>query len=278
MDYTILNEARQDLHDLADRIEPTLKNSLFSQLGSGDLGDAQAILGNATLTSGFRSLYRLSQDPMKRAVDHLKKLGDTFGAVADGFFDVDAQIAEGLGVMGGRMGLDAWRDKKSAWDYRNSHLDQCKPDKQGKVPDFCSATDPGAPPVDQYIDTKDGQVHTHLTLDGDNNVIKEETTVTHDGQTYTSTTSYSDNGHSYVTDTVYADGTKNHAETHVNEDGSGTMTVTDGDGKKTDYQRGGPGQEWKPVGGGDGSDDPGSDSDPTRLPPKPPGGTSPDIV
>ncbi|MFJ6217299.1 hypothetical protein ACIQGZ_28800 [Streptomyces sp. NPDC092296] len=250
MDYGILNEARKDLYDLADRISPTLTSSVFSELGSGNLGDARDVFGNDTLTDAFRSLYRLSKDPMNRAVDHLKKLGDTFGAVADGFFDVDSQIADGLGVMGTEMGLDAWRDKKAAWDYRNAHADQCVPDEHGNVPDFCRATDPGAPPLDQTLETGNGQVHTHLTLDGDNNVVKEETTVTHDGQTYTSTTTYSDGGHSYTTDTVYSDGTTNHAETHLDDDGSGTMTVTDGDGAKTEYRRGGSGQEWQPVDGG----------------------------
>ncbi|GHH75510.1 hypothetical protein ACFRKE_07155 [Kitasatospora indigofera] len=258
MDYGILNEARKDLHDLADRISPTLSNSIFSQLGSGNLGDAQAVFGDPNVTNGFRSLYRLSKDPMNRAVDHLKQLGDVFGAVADGYFDVDAQISDGLGVMGANMGLDAWRGRKSAWDYRNAHADQCTPDEHGKVPEFCSATDPGAPPVDQTINTANGSVHTHLTLDGNNNVVKEETTVTHDGQTYTSTTSYTDNGKSFTTDTVYSDGTKNHAETHLHDDGTGDMTVTDNDGVKTEYHRGGPGQEWQQTGGGkpeDSSDD-----------------------
>ncbi len=259
MDYGILNSARKDLHDLADRIHPTLTDSVFSQLGSGALGDARAVFGDADVTNGFRSLYRLSKDPMNRAVDHLKQLGDVFGSVANAYFDVDAQIADGLGVMGANMGLDSWRDKRAAWDYRTAHADKCTPDAQGKLPDFCSATDPGAPPVDQTINTANGQVHTHLTLDGSNHVVKEETTVTHDGQTYTSTTSYTDNGKSFTTDTTYSDGTTNHAETHLHDDGSGDMTVTDGSGVKTDYHRGGSGQEWQQVGGGPPQPDPNND-------------------
>ncbi|WP_406087133.1 hypothetical protein [Kitasatospora purpeofusca] len=255
MDYGVLHEARKDLHNLADRISPTLHDSLFSQYGSGKLGDAQAVFGDPNVTNGFRSLYRLSKDPMNRAVDHLKQLGDVFGAVADGFFDVDAQIADGLGVMGANMGLDQWRDRQAAWEYRNAHADQCHPGADGSVPEFCRATDPGVPPVDQTIDTANGSVHTHLTLDADHNVIKEETTVTHDGQSYTSTTSYSDHGRSFTTDTVYADGTKNHAETHLHEDGSGDMTVTDNDGTATQYHRDGPGREWQQTGGGSSQDD-----------------------
>lgn len=256
MDYAILNSARRDLHDLADRISPTLSNSLFSQYGSGRVGGSEAVFGDVNVSNGFRTLYRLSKDPMNRAVDHLKQLGDVFGSVADGYFGVDAQIADGLGIMGAHMGLDDWRGKKDAWNYRNAHADQCVPGPDGKLPDFCGATDPGAPPVDQTINTGNGQVHTHLTLDGDNNVIKEDTTVTHDGQTYTSSTSYTDNGRSYTTDTVYADGTKNHAETHLHDDGSGDMTVTDNNGVKTDHHRGGAGQEWQQVGGDPQQQDP----------------------
>jgi hypothetical protein len=249
LDYGILHSARQDLHDLADRIGPTLKDSVYAQLGRGDYGNAEDIFGNSELTASFRSLYRLSKDPMNRAEKNLRQLGDIFGSVADAYFDVDAQIADGMGVMGTEMGLDSWRSKKSAWDYRQAHAGECVPDANGKMPDFCQAADPGAPPVDQTIQTGDGTVHTHLTLDGNNNVIKEETTVTHNGQTYGSVTTYADDHRSYVTDTTYADGTKNHADVHINADGTGTMTVTDNDGKKSDYTRGGSGQEWKQVGG-----------------------------
>ncbi|GGL04118.1 hypothetical protein Sme01_64530 [Sphaerisporangium melleum] len=251
LDYSVLHEAKKDLHDLADRISPTLNNSVFSQLGKGDLGDAQDVFGNDTLTSAFRSLYRLSKDPMNRAVDKLKNLGDIFGSVADAYFDVDAQIADGFGVMGTRMGLDEWRDKKDAWEYHLQHLDECT--GGADAPAHCGATDPGPPPVDQHIETENGSVDTHLTLDDKGNVVKEETTVTHNGQTYHSVTTYSDGGRSYTTETTYADGTKNVAEVHMNEDGSGTMTVTDDKGEKTEYHRD-PGKQWEQIGGGDDGD------------------------
>ncbi|GII52605.1 hypothetical protein Pth03_09940 [Planotetraspora thailandica] len=274
IDYDLLHEARKDLHDLADRISPALNDSVFSQLGRGDYGDAGEVFGNEAVTGAFRSLYRFAQDPMNRAKDHLTQLGDIFGSVADAFFDADSQIAEGLGVMGSRMGLDDWRNKKDAWDYRNAHADECVPNENGDMPGFCGATDPGPPPTDLTYTTDGGQTHTHLTLDENYNVVKEETTVTHNGQTYTSVTTYSDGGKSYTTDTTFSNGSTTHAETHLNDDGSGTMTVTDGDGKKTEYHRDGSGKQWEQVGGDDG--DNGDDDGPPPLPQTPvPGGSRP---
>ncbi|WP_146615949.1 hypothetical protein [Nonomuraea aridisoli] len=276
LDYSVLHEARKDLHDLADRIAPTLGGSDFANLGKGDFGDAQAIFGHAGLTNAFRSLYRLSKDPMENAVDRLKRLGDLFGSVSDAYFDVDAQIADGLGVMGAQLGLDEWRKDKAAWDYRNEHADKCVPDANGDMPDFCRATDPGAPPVDQVINTPNGQVHTHLTLDENNNVVKEETTVTHDDQSYSSVTTYSDGGRSYRTETTFSDGGRTVADTRItNDDGGGTMTVTDQDGKKTEYTRDNRSEEWKQVGGeGDGDGD-GVPDDAVPPPPPPRGTTGP---
>lgn len=247
MDYGTLHEARNDLYELANSISPTLKDSLFADLGSGSRNDAEAVFGNSDLTDGFRSLYRLASGPMRNAEDRLKKLGDTFGGVADSFFNTDAQISEGMGAMGSRMGLDEWRQKKKAWDYRNEHSDQCVADAEGNMPEFCSATDPGPPPVDYYVNADNGNVHTHLTLDDDYNVVTETTTVTHNDQTYTSTTTYSDNGKNYTTETVYADGSKSTSVVTVNDDGSATMTVTDNDGNTTEYRRSGPGKEWTEV-------------------------------
>lgn len=273
LDYGTLHEARKDLHDLANRIGPTLKSSVFSELGDGTKSDAEAKFGNSDLTSAFRTFYRLASGPMKDAEDRLKQLGDTFGGVADGFFNTDAEISQGLGVMGGRLGLDEWRRKKAAWDYYNQNKDKCVPDENGKMPDFCYATDPGDPPTSFTVTADDGgKVQTQLTLDKNNNVTKEVTTVTHNGQTYTSVTTYSEDGKSHTTETTYADGTKTTSKTtygenrdsyttettdadgkksttvvDVKEDGSGTMTITDADGTKTEYRRNSRWELWKEV-------------------------------
>nr|BFE58995.1 hypothetical protein GCM10020063_035210 [Dactylosporangium thailandense] len=233
IDYGLLHQARKDLHDLADRIGPRLGDTVFSQVGSIEYGDSDSVFGNETLAESFRSLYRRAQHPMSKAEDDLRELGDIFGAVADGYFDVDAQIADGMGMMGSTLDLDRWKDKKAEWDYLQGHRGDCVPGPDGKMPDFCSATDPGPPPTDMTINTATGSVHTHLTLDENNNVIKEETTVVNGDQKYTSTTTYSDGGKNYTTDTVFSDGSKTHSVTTTGDNGSSTTDTTDQDGKTT---------------------------------------------
>lgn len=247
MDYAVLHEARNDLYHLAEHIAPTLNDSLFADLGAGSLREAEAVFGTWDVAFGFHLLYERASGPMLAAEDRLKQLGDLIGSLADGMFGIDAQIAEGMGVLGGQLGLDEWRSRKEAWDYRNEHVDQCVPDAEGKTPAFCSATDPGPPPTELKIDTGDGQVHVQLTLDDDNNVIRETTTVEHNGQKYTSTTTYSDGGKSYTTKTEFPDGGKETSVVRINDDGTGTMTVTDGKGEKTEYRRAGPGREWEKI-------------------------------
>ena len=208
---------------------------------------------------------------MSKAESDLRELGDIFGAVADGYFDVDAQIANGMGMMGASLDLDRWKDDKAAWDYLQAHRGDCVPGPDGSMPGFCSATDPGPPPTDLTITTDTGSVHTHLTLDENNNVIKEETTVVNGDQRYTSTTTYTPDHTSYTTDTTYSDGSTTHSvtttgehgssvtdttsgdgsTTHtviaLNEGGGGTMTVTESDGTVTKYTRGDQYARWDEV-------------------------------
>ncbi|MFI6980407.1 hypothetical protein ACIBSV_17680 [Embleya sp. NPDC050154] len=250
LDYSTLSEAKKDLYELADRISPTLKSSDFATLGNGGYTEAQAVFGDPTLAASFRSLYRLSKGPMTRAEDLLKKLGDCFGKVGDAFFTADAQITEGLGVMGATMGLEEWRNKVSAWKYKQEHLAECaKPGPDGTFPEFCKATDPGdKPPLDQVITTPNGgRIETHLTLDANGNVIKEETKVTSNGQTYTSVTTYDADRLNYTTVSTAPDGGVTTTETHLNKDGGGTQKVVDSEGKTHIYTRVDGKHEWKDV-------------------------------
>jgi hypothetical protein len=259
IDYSLLHGAKKDLHDLADRIGPKLKDTAFAQAAT-DYSDAD-VFGNAQLAASFRSLYRMAKHPMSEAEDKLRQLGDIFGAVADAYFDVDAQIADGMGMMGANLGLDDWRRRKEMWDYLQGHRDECVPGPDGKLPDFCGATDPGPPPSDYTVQTPNGSVTTHLTYDANHNVIKEDTTVVNGDQHYTSSTTYSadhktqttdtsftdgstthsvttfgDHGSS-VTDTSSSDGSTTHTEITLNDGGGGTMAVTESGGKKTEYSR-----------------------------------------
>ncbi|MEV5411070.1 hypothetical protein AB0K60_19795 [Thermopolyspora sp. NPDC052614] len=247
MQYSTLHEAKKDMHDLAGRVGPTLNDGVFADLGAGERGDAEAVFGNEDLALGFRSLYRLAKGPMSDAEKQLRELGDLFGAVSDAFFEADAQIAAGMGAMGSTLGLSDWLNDKAAWDYRNEHLSECVPGADGTMPDFCKATDPGPPPVDQYIATENGGVRTRLTLDDEYHVMKEEMTVTSGDQSYTTTTTYSDDRRSYTTTTVLSGGGTTVSEVKLDEHGGGTMIVTDPDGEKTEYRRSGPDQKWEPT-------------------------------
>ncbi|MEW2497758.1 serine/arginine repetitive matrix protein 2 [Streptomyces nodosus] len=178
----------------------------------------------------------------------------------------------------------AWHDyleKIGAADYFDQHPDAhigdvCSADSP---PGFCEAwqndldnhdvtvpDDPGAPPPKPsddpptsytYEDEK-GKVDVRLELDDDHNVMKETSTITTpNGQSYTSVTTY-DSAPQYVTfedgtrmdvrdytmETTYADGSKTTSTVVINDDGSGTMTMTDGDGKVTVSTRSGPDADW----------------------------------
>jgi hypothetical protein len=248
LDYGTLKAAHDDLYALAERISPTLKSSDFATLGNGGYTEALAVFGDPTLTAAFRSLYWKAKNPMERAEELLKKLGDCFGKVGNAYFDADSQIADGMGVMGATMGLEQWRNALSAWKYKQAHLSECEtPDASGNFPDFCKATDPGStPPLDHVVTTPGGAtISTHLTLDDKGNVIKEETTVSNNGQKYSSVTTYDADRLNYTTETTFGDGSKTTTETHLNKDGSGTQKVVDAEGKTRTYTRGTRDEEWK---------------------------------
>ncbi|GAB2562736.1 hypothetical protein [Kribbella endophytica] len=273
IDYNLLNDAKKDLHDLAEGLIPSMDDEVFQSLGDGTGDD---VLGSSEISSAVYSLHSNAEYTMGKAKDGLTKLGDSFGSVGEAFLQFDAEIAQGMHATNSNLALSNYQREKSTWDYYQEHKDQCVGDDQ---PDFCSATNPGdAPPLDQTIVTDRGNVNTHLTLDDQGNVVKEETTVTYDGKTYTSVTNYSDGGNKIVSDSTYPDGSTVHNETTVSgdpkdqtshsvststdtdgkkdvtetsttKDGSGTQTVTNSDGEVHKFTRGpddwrGTSQEW----------------------------------
>lgn len=269
IDYNVLNDAKRDLETLAGDIGPLLDNSTFSRLGQRDYdgytsSDAFTVLGDSTLADALAGFYDNASSTMSHANKGLKELAGAFGSVGEAFLSFDSELAQGMGITGSNLGLQNYFRDKELWDYKQAHLDQCVPGPDGKMPDFCSATDPGDPPLDQTINTARGSVHTHLTLDDQHHVIKEESTVTYDGKTYTSVTNYSSDGNHYTTDTSYPDGSTVHSETNLNADGSGTMVTTGSDGDRTEYTRGpkdanGNQPDWQQVGGNTEDDGGGSD-------------------
>jgi hypothetical protein len=235
IDYNILNDAKRNLHGLAGDIKPILDQGLFNTLASQD---SSSVLGSADIDAAITGLHSNASGTLGRAYDGLMELGNSFGSVGEAFLSFDAGIAQGMGVTGSNLGLSNYFREKSEWDYFQAHQDQCVPGPDGKVPDFCHATNPGdTPPLDQVITTDRGSVQTHLTLDGNHNVIKEESTVTYDGKTYTSVTSYSNDGHNITTDSAYPDGSTVHNETYLSPDGSGSMYTRNSDGTWNNFTR-----------------------------------------
>jgi hypothetical protein len=189
-----------------------------------------------------------------------------------------------MGITGSNLGLQNYLNDKKQWDYYQAHKDECVPGPDGSMPDFCSAKDPGPPPLDQVIKTDRGEVHTHLTLDEHDKVIREESTVTYDGKTYHSVTDYSNGGNTIVTNTSYPDGSTVKNETYLDPDnGSGTMYTRGSDGSWSNYHRGPKGPDGKPAewiwdSGSKNPNDDGTDGDTTGggapdHPPSPGGGS-----
>ena len=233
LDYNLLNDAKRDLEDLAGNIKPTLDNSLFSTLANQD---SSSILGSNAIDLAVTDLHTNAQGTMTKAEDGLKKLANSFGSVGEAFLQFDAEISQGMNATNSNLALSNYYRDKSQWDYYQEHKSEC--DGPGEKPDFCSATDPGQPPLDQTITTDRGNIHTHLTVDDKGNVTKEETTVTYDGKTYSSVTTYGDDRHHIVTDSTYPDGSTVHNDTQLQGDGSGTMKTTNSDGTWSEFTRG----------------------------------------
>jgi hypothetical protein len=273
IDYDVLNKAKRDLEALAGEIGPLVTNGIFGRLGRANTrggvrgvprnSEAESIFGNHAVAGAVASFHSNAGNTMKRADKGLKELAAAFGSVGEAFRQFDTELAAQVGVMSANLHVQNWRQQKAQWDYKQSHLGDCK--GPGKLPDFCSATDPGNAPPDFQVNTPNGgSIKSHVDVDDQGHVIKEETSVTYDGQTYTSTTTY--NGPSYTTDTTYPDGSTTHTVASVNDDGSGTMTVTGSDGSHTEYTRGpkgadGKAPEWQ-LSGGDKPDNPNAHSTP----------------
>ncbi|MER5796029.1 hypothetical protein [Streptomyces sp. NPDC001980] len=285
IDYDTLNTAKASLQALADGIGPLFGKGLFANLGDPALEDRVTdVVGDEFVADALSVLYSNAHNTMTQSVKGLNELAGAFGSVSDAFAAFDSQLAQGWSISDANLKLSNYQHDKAQWDYKQAHIDQCVlPGPDGSLPDFCSATDPGEPPLDQTISTPHGDIHTKLTLDGNGNVVMEESSVTYNGQTYytsttfdTTTTGSETTSHSH-TNTTYPDGSSVQSDVYTKNDGSGTMVVTNSDGDQVTYSRGpkdasGNQPDWVQTGAtsssgsGSGSD---SDSDPSTPPEKP---------
>ncbi|MEV8379141.1 hypothetical protein AB0P21_40770 [Kribbella sp. NPDC056861] len=254
IDYNVLNDAKKQLHELAGDIKPLLHQSIFHTLSKPGLG----LLGSRDVENAVHKLHSNGKWTLEKAHDGLMELGNSFGSVGEAFLALDANIAQGLGITGANLGLDNWLQEKTDWEQHKDQECSVHNSKAGGNGDGeCVWSDPGPPPVDQVVSTDRGQIHTHLTLDDQYHVVKEEIEVEYDGHKYTTVNSYADEGRTTITDNGYPDGSTSHDETRLGTDGSGTKTTKNSDGDWNNYTRGPTGPngpaEWVWT---EGTDDP----------------------
>ncbi|WP_445527961.1 serine/arginine repetitive matrix protein 2 [Streptomyces cyslabdanicus] len=241
------NQAKDGLQQLADTFKGV--SDTFFQ-ADAQLASSGGLMGSKLGLDDWKSqkaAYDRWVSDDKAWHDYLEKIG------ASDYFDQhpDARIGDVCGADNPPGFCDAWQND----------LD----DKQVTVPD-----DPGTPPPEPtddpptsytYEDDK-GKVDVRLELDDHYDVMKETSVITTpNGQSYTSVTTYDSAPHhvdlgddkridvrDYTMETTYADGSKSTAKVVNDDDGSGTMTMTDSEGNVTVSTRSGPDADWsEPV-------------------------------
>ncbi|MFI7101346.1 serine/arginine repetitive matrix protein 2 [Streptomyces sp. NPDC050161] len=307
IDYELLNQVQTRMRELADTADSGGAKGALKELSSST-DDAKSVMGFSDLGTAMWGFSQRSSSRAKDAKDGLNKLADIFKSVSDNYFQVDAGMADSAGVMGTSLGLDEWKNNKAKWDAWdqdtkdwNAYLDKIgasgyfKEHPDADINDVCSAdgapgwcetynnakdvpSPPGphpegerpgdTPPTEKTITSDSGSTHVKVTLDDDNNVMTEESTVTigkgADEQKYTSKTTYDTaprpitpeggktfDARDYTTVTTGPDGSKTTSRYVIEDDGTGTQTVTDSDGKETKYTRSGPDKPWDKEGGDD---------------------------
>ncbi|MFI1380144.1 serine/arginine repetitive matrix protein 2 [Embleya sp. NPDC020886] len=217
IDYTNLHEINTKLRNLANQADSG-SGGAFRELGEAGAAERRAALGTSGLSTAFNSFYHHSRSRTAKAKEGLNKLADNFKAVSDLFFNEDARISGGAGLITAGLGLDKWRNAKAAhdkwladkakWDaylasigatdYFRAHPDEtirhvCH---DPEAPAWCAAwiakgedgtpVNPGEeppkpddkPPTSFHYEDKNGKIDVSVELDKNNNIIKETSTIT----------------------------------------------------------------------------------------------------
>ncbi|MGW1836013.1 serine/arginine repetitive matrix protein 2 [Streptomyces sp. NPDC002067] len=239
-------DAKDGLNKLADIFESVSDN--YFQVDAG-MADSAGVMGASLGLDDWKhkkAAWDQWDEDTKAWNDYLDKIG------ASGYFKEhpDADINEVCSADG----APGWCDR-----YNN---DKDVPSQPGDHPEGERPGD--TPPTEKTITTESGSTHVKVTLDDDNNVMTEESTVTigsgADEQKYTNKTTYDSSpqpitlkdgktfdARDYTTVTTGPDGSETTSRYVINDDGSGTMTVTTDD-ETTTYTRSSPfgdGAEWK---------------------------------
>ncbi|MEU3711024.1 hypothetical protein [Streptomyces catenulae] len=304
IDYELLNQVQTRMRQLADTADSggakgalkTLTESTDdakSVMGFSDLGAAMYAFSHRSA-----SRAKDAKDGLNKLADIFESVSDNYFQVDAGMADSAGVMGASLGLddwKHKKAAWDQWDEDTKAWnDYLKEigASDYFKEHPGADINDVCSAVDgapswcerynndkdvpsqPGdhpegerpddTPPTEKTITTDSGSTHVKVTLDDDNNVMTEESTVTigsgADEQKYINKTTYDsspqpitlDNGKTfdardYTTVTTGPDGSETTTRYVINDDGSGTMTVTSDD-ETTTYTRSSPfgdGAEWK---------------------------------
>ncbi|MCE7083486.1 serine/arginine repetitive matrix protein 2 [Streptomyces sp. ST2-7A] len=155
IDYSVLHQVRENMIELAETAGSGGASGDYRDLGEANAGERKAALGHDGLSSAFNLFYTMSRTRVKEAKDGLEELGNLFGGVADGFFNVDSQLAQSAGASKAAGNLDNWRADTEAyeqWERDNTawgdYLESIGvPDGDAADPDFslheaCSVDDP----------------------------------------------------------------------------------------------------------------------------------------
>ena len=255
MDYSLLNQAAQDIKDLSPQIDK-VKNAVRSEGRGGEVETVPGLVNenNAELGPGttlYRELgafYSKWGTDMSNAMDALNKLAGYFSGVADSFMETDASQASGLNQSAALSAIMRYPQQMDTY-YQELSADQ----QAGKAapPLPVAPTSPfslnSSGPVTTYTTQTDSNIPDADKSTSTTNVVfaSETTTDTVGGLTYSETTTFSaDQGWANggpVQDTTQVinnpDGTTDTITTNVDTSGSGTMTDVNSSSGTTTYTR-----------------------------------------
>ena len=262
VDYSLLNQAAQDIKDLSPHIDKK-KNSVRSEGRGAEVETVPGLVNDnnddlgpgTTLYRELGAFYSKWGSDMSNAMDGLNKLAGYFSGVADSFMETDASQASGLNESGALSEIMRYPQQMDTYNQELA-ADQ----KAGKPapPLPVAPTSPyslnSGGPVTTYTTQTDTNVPDADKSTSTTNVVfaSETTTDTVGGLTYSETTTYgADQGWANggpVQDTTQVihnpDGSTDTITTNVDTSGSGTMTDVNSSSGTTTYTRSGFDSDW----------------------------------
>ncbi|GAA2680070.1 hypothetical protein [Streptomyces lunalinharesii] len=247
-DFLIDYETLYKLGTKAGELKKTVDDAQAHDTGTTRYTEDQ--LGSWTTPEVLGDFYQAWRYAFQRAQEVLGSVEGTFTSVAKAWFDQDAALAAGARQQAAQFDYADYQGRAAAyqsWEKLSQtyvtmhHWDESGNLVEEKVAlaDQSNKPDlPGEPPKEFNYTNPDGSTNNTTFTYGDDGKVKGTTTsVTNkDGLSYKENTSFSGDG-GYKTDIDHSDGKSTHVAMVVSPDGStGTRTLTDEDGKKTEYK------------------------------------------